>query len=294
MAKKTVYYDFYSIDYDDYQKLEQALEVDMTPQIKKWFNYKYQKIRLESWEYNDTDDIYLGISSKLDLGELPLKGDTSPADLTELGLSENEGIASVTAFAIIPRYRTLILQRNKNGVRAGSFLNLLCVLTKIPDLELSIMLDQEALRRMNRMKKFSLFSFKMANPSGLDLTVYDDKSVKESATLAGHYQSQTIKVELGMGRYPGDNTMLPEKIKRSVRNLLKLKNENESLVHSIVIKGKEVDDDKLEHLNLIERKLKNEVKIELRNRILPPDELKNAAWQSYTVKKQEVQGYQPL
>jgi len=110
VAKKEVVFDFYSIDYDDYGKLEQRLKQDMTSFVKRWYDHKYQKIRLESWEYkNDDEDIYVGLASKLNLRELPLKGDTSSADLEELGLKENEGTASVTAFAIIPEYRTLIL-----------------------------------------------------------------------------------------------------------------------------------------------------------------------------------------
>lgn len=294
MPKKPVVYDFFSIDYDNYERFKQALQNDVTPLLKKWVKHKSQNIRIESWEYKIEDNIYLGLASKLNLRELPLKGDLSTDDLKELGLSNSEGTASVTAFVVIPEYRTLILQRNHVGVRAGSFLNLLCTLTKIPDLELSIMLDQDALRRMNRMKKITSFTYKMANPSGVNLNIYNDKSVKEAAALAGHYQSQMVKVELSVGRLQTNKSMVPEKIKRSVKSLLKLKNENESLVHSIVIKGKESDDEKLEPLDLIKRRLNHDVKIELVNRILPPEELRNAAWQSYVVKKEEVKNYKPL
>jgi hypothetical protein len=292
MAKKPVTFDFYSLDYDDYKRLNKQLEKDKSSLLGKWYKYKYQNVRLESWEYKEQDNIYIGYCSKLNTKELPLKGSLTDRDLTELGLADHEGTASVTAFALIPGYKTLILQRNANGVKAGSFLYLLGIITGINDLELSIMIDSDALRRLNKMKKFTTFKYKIANPT--DASNYAEKSVKEAATLANHYQSRTVAVELSMGQFAGEGTMAFQKIIESVRNLLKLKSSNDQLVQSIYIKGKETDDDTLEPLELIQRKLTQEEKMELKHRFIPPEDLMQAVYKVYNDKRKEISAYKSL
>jgi|GEM_PF-2786033 len=291
MSRKPVTFDFYSIECSDYPRFTSTLTADKTDHLKKWYKHKYQNVRLDAWEYKAEDSLYLGYCSKLNTKELPLKGSlVGRADLEELGLGDLEGTASITAFAIIPEHRTVIIQRNSRGVRAGSFLQLLCYATGINDLELSIMMDAEALRRLGKMKIITTFNYKIANPN--EASNYSETSAKEAARLARHYQSRIVDVNMSMGNEGG--SMSFQKVIESARNLLKLKRSDEQLVKSIFIKGKAVDDDSLEHLDLISRKMISTERMELKNRIIPAEDLMQAVYKAYNDKRKEIENYKPL
>jgi hypothetical protein len=292
LTTKHVTFDFFSIDSSDYDKFNIALEKDKSKYVKRWIKYKNQFVRLEQWDYKDVDDLYVGYCSKLKIDEVDLKGSLTDIELGDLGLTDDEGIAKVTSFAIIPSHRTLILQRTHDGVRAGSFLHLLCNVTRINDLELSVMIDQDALKKLKKMNKITSFVFKVANPTMYEN--YKDTTLKEASALSQHYQSRFVKIDMGMGRGDRDTTMSIEHVKQSARNLLRLKSENDFSVQSIMIKGKETDDDSLMPLDLINRKLIHKETLELKNRIIPPDDLITAAWKAYNEKKEEVINYSPL
>lgn len=286
---KKVKFDFYTIDVPENTDLLTVLDASLPVNVAKAIKYKDQYIRLEN--YRIEGNIRIGSITKINIESLPSKVKINKPGIQDLGLEEDEGVASLTSFVLIPHYRSLVLQRNQQGVRAGSFVHLLEHLTSISGFGLNIMLERTILNKLNRMQYFSKFKMKIANP--LVPADYNELSVKEAATLARHYNARNVTLELGIGTGSNRSPLYVQKVKETINTLLRRDNTG-PVVESLIVRGKEFDDDKIEALDLIKQRLISEIDIPLTGRTFSQENLERAAWSAYKEKKDEIEHYRPL
>lgn len=286
MDTKTVKFDFFTIDNVDVNDLVSKLDQVL---ISKPVKYKGYYGRIEN--YNTGESNRVGLAAKLKMDEVPYIASLTQPGLQNINLKDDEGVANISSFVIVPEYRVLVLQRNYYGVRAGMMLHILESLTSITGIEFNIMIDKTTLDKLNRMQVFSRFTFKVANPTNPN--AYKNMPVKQAALLAEHYQARNVKMELSMGQ-ERKQFMSVDAVKESARRLLKQSKDNEVALQSLVIKGKEFDDEKMSTLDLIQQRMVAEVDIPLTNRTLSKDDLERAARQAFDLKVKDLADYKPL
>ncbi|MGB9661919.1 MAG: DUF6731 family protein [Moorellaceae bacterium] len=295
MAIKEVKYDFFSIEIPESvlppgKKLVDVLDLSLPNQIARPIKYKDQYIRLESYRIDNF--IRVGSATKITMEGLPSKVDIQKPGLQGLGLKQSEGVASLTSFVIAPQYNALILQRNNQGVRAGSFVHLIETLTGLSDITLNLMLDQYVTQKLNRMQFISKFLVRISNP--ITPEAYRDTSAKEAARLSRHYNASSVKIELSIGQGPRKLPLSIDAVKQSIRSLLRMNEAGEVAVESLVIRGKGFDDEKITPLDLIKERITCSIDVATRGREFPQEELERAAYAAFLAKENELKAYKPL
>lgn len=288
MATKKVKFDFYRFDYENKNELWNKMD-SLLPK-HDIVRYRGQPIRMQN--YKILGDERIGSATKIRMTELPLKANINAPDLDKLELNDDEGITNITAFVIIPKYSTLILQRNQQGVRAGSFIHLLESLIDISDISLDVMLEPDVISKLEKMTAIRTYTLRVTSP--IDKDTYEEMSVNKTAELAKHYGGRSIKVEIGMGQGNPKESLLIDKVKQSAKSILKMKSDEQVQVESLIIRGKDFDDEKINPLDLIEQRITCEVEVPISGREYLQNELEGAASRAYNEKKEVIEKYKPL
>lgn len=289
MTTKKVMFDCFSIELPTtVTDIQNILDTVLPTKIGTLIRYKGFYLRLES--YRMEGNIRIGSATKINTLTLPSKANIRVPGVQSLGLADDEGVANLTAFVIDPVNLAVVMQRNSQGVRAGSFVHLLENLLGISDIGLNIMLETDVVNKLNRMQFFSKFTVRIANPTAPQN--YEDVAVRESAQIAQYYNARDIKLELGIGSGQNRGPLAIQRIKATINKLLNAREETK--LQSLVVRGKENDDDRIEPLDLIQQRLSCEIDVPITSRSLQQDMLERAVWQAYEINQQEIVNYRPL
>lgn len=290
MSTKKIKFDFFSIEAPDNTDIVQAIDNTVPGNIGYPVKYKGNYVRFENYRCQGT--LRIGCVSKLNMDDLPSKARVTQPGVEPLNLADDEGVASLTSFVISPQFNVLVLQRNFQGVRAGSFVHLLESLTNISGIGLNLIFEVDALQKLNRMNYFSKYILKIANPSSPE--DYREVSVKEAAKLARYFDARTVKFELGIGPGPSKGFLAINSVKESIIKILKIADTDNLNLESLIIRGKEFDDEKMSTLDLLKQRLVYEADVPFLNRTIPPTELERAAWEAFEKKEMDLARYKPL
>lgn len=289
MGTRIVKFDFFSVEVPEGVNLWDAL--DRVLPSTKAVKHGGQPVRIES--YSQHLDLRVGTATKIKMEDLPYKASLREPGIASLDLNEDEGVTSPTSFVFAPKYSVLVLQRNPNTcVRAGAFLHLIESLTGLSDIALNIMLEPDAVAKLQRMNVISSFLVRVASP--LDKDTYEDEAVTSTARLARYYAARTVKLELGLGAGKHKEGLAARAVRASALRFLKLKTEESVQVENLIIKGKEFDDEKMAPLDLIKQRIVAQVEVPLRGREFSPADLEAAAIRAYNEKEEVIRKYKPL
>jgi len=146
---------------------------------------------------------------RLRMDSLPVKGDLD-GKLEEIDFGDEEGIAEQTAFLIDPASNIVLLQRNRTGVSASTFLHYFEQKGKVPDsMELLPVIKSEAMRRLAKFQEIRKLQIVLAKPTGSAKLAHADM-----ASLGGFLdameslQAPRAEFEFSVGRIKSDGLLL--------------------------------------------------------------------------------------
>jgi hypothetical protein len=290
LSTKKIKFDYFKMEIpNSITNLQQILDTNLQCQIGTLVKYREYQLRLES--YREEGNIRIGTVDKINLHTLPPKVNINvPGVISDLGLQNNEGVANLTSFVIDPNLHVVVLQRNSQGVRAGSFVHLLENLLNQSNIGLNIMLERDVINKLNKMRYFSKFIVRIASPNTAQ--DFEDLGVRDSARLAQYYNARDLQLQFGIGTGSNSGPLALQRVKDTVNSLL---NANANVqVDSLIIRGKEFEDEKITPLDLIKQRITFEIDVPVTNRMLAIDNLERAVWQAYETNFEELEHYQIL
>ncbi|MTI95375.1 MAG: hypothetical protein FH749_07785 [Firmicutes bacterium] len=244
--------------------------------------YRRYKIRLENYTV-DEDGYHIGTGALVNAIALPPKAKINNPGIQPLGLADDEGVASLTSFLFAPENNTLVIQRNNNGMRIGSFLHLVQTVTG-QTLEANMYLARDTIAKLNRFNSITNILLKVVQPRSPE--AYEHTSLKSASQMAGDYNAKSITVTLSMGRTRHTHDIL-NNIFAKIRSIPR----EEQTIERLVVSGRENDDDVLYPLDLLKDRLKVVIDVSLEDRELKMHSLEEAVKLAYLAKQEDMAYY---
>jgi hypothetical protein len=194
--------------------------------------------------------------------ELPLRTDRDGA-LAPLPLAATEGLGEETSFLYRLEHSILVLQVNRNGVRAGAFADYFSRMGDVP-VALDPVVDPQALERLDRMPVIRSFTFRVAAGDNLGHYRAAGRRFVDAVRLAEQLNGVQIDVLVNRGHYRG--SLDSGGVRELARRLLQIRRRNEREVTKLEVTGRMQEDGPPEVLDLLEHRVVNTVPIELRDR----------------------------
>ena len=208
---------------------DRNVEIDGQP-----FRIEVLKIRRENGQR-----IFEGDFIKVRMDNLPVKA-SKHSGVSNIGLSDNEGIGEETAFIYSPQHQVLLLQRNRNG---ASYLRVQQYLNKIGNgtdiVGLSIMINGTALEKLEAAETLTSISIAVVPETrahGIDYGESVAQAIDVMKQVGGKRLSFTIS--LGARR---DATLAKDVVKNIIRKLLRARAGCESCVKKVELRGRDDD-----------------------------------------------------
>lgn len=230
--------------------------------------------------------VYTGSMIKLRMDDIPQKGGLSGV-LDDLPLGDDEGLADQTFFLYSPKYKILLYQRTNSGVRVSSFLHYLEKVTSIGPIELSPVLETDAVRKLTRMNLIRKFQFKFASPTNPAILSAAGPSIGSAVEMMHEQGAGHIEIVLSVGR-SRRGTLALQAVKNYALNLLKISKEDTDTVEKLIVTGKELEDETSEPLDLLRHRMREQFSVTLKDRKIPADECLNGMIQSYDKREPDL------
>lgn len=230
--QRSLFADFYRVQVPDGEDFGEILEsVAQTPNDKRRnVDARGTPVRLHESHGAPTEE---GDLVKIRMDEVPVKASLS-GSISPFALGSDEGVGEQTAFLYDATLETLVLQRNRYGVSASAFANYFETLTSIGPIILEPILQEDALKKLQRLSEIRKFQVRVA---GADARVFKDQAhgAKEMAQLISAFGAPNISLELSMGYSRG--SLLLDRAKAAARRFLSLAEDPSGGVTGIVITG---------------------------------------------------------
>lgn len=244
--------------------------------------HRSHKLRLENYRVTE-EGYHIGTAVHINTISLPPKVHSELPGLSTLGLADKEGVGSLTSFLIDPARHLLVLQRNNNGIRQGSFVHLVDSLTGL-DIELKTLVTKDTLQKLNGFNYVSQIIIGIAQPQSA--AAYDNTTYKKAGELAEEYYAEGITMVLKLGRRPKPNDVIGA-IKAKVKGIPR----SDEKLERLIVKGKNFDDEKTAPLDLLKDRLVVELDVPLEDRELKVHHLESAVLQAFQSKQDELELY---
>lgn len=230
---------------------------------------------------------WLGDMIKIRMQHLPVKAGLD-GQVSSLDLEKDEGLGEETAFLYHIPTRILAFQRNRNAVTASAFAYYLSHLHPGLIVELEIILEETAIKKLDKMNTIRAFEIQIAALDHLNiLKKQKQTSVNSMLSLSQFYQAPHINVFLTMGRQKG--TL--ERVIETVKRLLKVTGDDDKVIEKMKITGRQADDEKTV-LDLLEHRLLEhiELPLDVPTRFVPFENRRAALREAWERREDELLG----
>ena len=206
----------------------------------------------------------------------------------DLPLREDEGVGEETSFLYSARHNILAMQRNWHGTRASTFLAYLEHITRVAPLELQAVLGEDAMRTLRRMTVIRRFEVRLANRENPEDLKGRGLSVDRMVDLLSHFAAVRIDVAIGMTGESRFKSMNRQSVINAALSLLRLRSEDDRRVTRLRVLGKNEEDERLEVLDLIENRMREEVTVDREGRRVTPAVCRDALTTAFMARRDEL------
>jgi len=242
-----------------------------------------QYVRLQ--EGSAHGQFWSGDMLRIRMEELPVKAALS-GTVESLDLEKDEGLGEGTAFLYHIPSGILALQRNRFGVSASAFTHYMTHQHLGLELELDIVIEKAAFRKLDRMDTIRDFEIQIAPLDNLSfLRKQRQPSVNSMISMSQFHQAPHIDVRLKMGRRKGGLEGVLETAKR----LLKITEAEDKIVEKMKITGVHGDEDPI-ILDLLNHRMREQVDVSAEGprRTIPFTERQTAVRRAWDKRQHEI------
>lgn len=252
---KRVAFDFWQIETPAGQPnfaeiLRQASQIDqLQARVRELGNrtLRYEILRRES-------RLYVGDLIKLRMDELPgMASESTPRQ--DLPLRQDQGITEETAFAFDTQTSALITQKNFFGPSASLLVEYFRVLTNYQGaISCNLLVSEEGFQKLSSMRRIKKMVFKVARPQRGTIARAKNTSVGGALSILDDLSAMNVEMGVSVGRY--DSELDKSRVIATVRDLLRLKQNNDEAVEKILVTGKDEEDSR-DMFDLLEYRLRS-------------------------------------
>jgi len=199
---------------------------------------------------------FTGCVIRTKMTDHPDKCDRDTGALDDLGLTDHEGTARRSYFLYDSGSRMLAIQRHRDA-RVTAFREAVSAPTNIP-FSLSLVMKQNALERLERMRNPRSFSVKMARPANADAFRGIDASAGYLIDLLNQFGGLFIDFRISVGRKK-QASLTAAAVRRVARRLFETQagedGHADGEIQRIVIAGRETPESATEIIDFLEDRL---------------------------------------
>lgn len=228
---------------------------------KRSFKVRDHYIRLHDAFFED--GLYFGRFVKIRMDNLPEEAGLD-GSLEDLGLGENRGLGESSFFLYSPKLNVLLFHRNSHGIRASGVAYYFEKITDVHTIEFIPIIEPDIMAKLLRMKIMREFRFKLAQPQNASFLQSSDVSLGSALGIMHEHGAANIAITLSMGQEKG--TLSAETVKNWAKALMKIRSKKEEQVQTLLIRGKEYTDEKIEPIDLIQHRMVKSIPLPISNR----------------------------
>ncbi|WP_211750345.1 DUF6731 family protein [Paenibacillus sp. Marseille-Q4541] len=215
MATKICNFDFYTVSTSDKSEIAKAFASEAA--IRKTggvnnvpvFDF-YARVRQVKHE----NKLWVGYVEKINTLDEAHIGDLGGKRET-LASNDDQGPIFDTVFLYNPINNVLVLHRTRSGMGTTAFAKYLGKLVGDDDLELELVIDPDALKRLGKINMVKSIDYKISKPSNFKFLNNKNGSFNADLALAKLFQGENIKVTVGGPDLKKENVL--EKVKHLLK-----------------------------------------------------------------------------
>jgi hypothetical protein len=252
----TTYFYLYKITIEphedgDFSSFKEILENPIDSPIK--LAKKGNQFQLDG-QIKKINGFYTGTFCLIQKDELPTKAKFGEEPLNVFDDDDDSGLGHYTSFVYDASNEVIAIQSNKNGVSANGLIAYFRRNYRVKEIFLEIIINPDELEKLQKMTSISSFVVTIAKPeSGTSFNNPNQpKAISEMTEIADKTDANTMTLQLSIG-YEKNATLRKGTISSYVRSLFS-KNQIHD-VRKVEIRGKESDENNLETLDLVTKKV---------------------------------------
>lgn len=188
---------------------------------------------------------------------IPAAYDIKKKEIADLALNENQGLIHPKCFLFDKDINFLVFESGNIGISFNTFCEFFESANGV-ELESSIVLDPEKLRKYRRLDFFSSFEVKIAKVK--NGTIFEDQmAVTDAINLSSETNCNKLLIKLQASK---NKSLTKDKIREYIRFYSRYKESNE--VQKLIVSGREEDDEKNTRIDLIKNRFKLEIETKLK------------------------------
>jgi len=201
--------------------------------------------------------IYTGYLIHTQMYDIPPAFDIKKHKLSKLNLNDDQGLAHTKSFLFDSEINVVLFEAGMHGVTFNSFCEFFETTSKV-ELESAIVIDPSKMQKYKRLDLINTFEVSIARVK--NGTIFQgEEAISDIIKLAEESNSKKIYYKLQSNRKDTLNVGL---IRNLVNIFSRYKENNE--IKKLVVSGREGDEDKNTHIDLIVNRLKLEIETSLK------------------------------
>lgn len=201
----------------------------------------------------------LGTIVNNQMTDIPPSYDNETHALSQLRLSETQGLGHPTSFLFDYQINVLMIEVVRNGVGVGAFCKYFRQNLGLPLFDASVVINPADYEKFNNMTHIRTFEVKIARVENGSIfsTTGKSRAVGQIIDSADNTNTKALVYRLTA---PRKESLKLNQIKNFVNGFLKFKDTEE--VTALKVTGKEVDDDNAFPIDFIQQRLKDSMTVE--------------------------------
>jgi len=228
-----------------------------TNDASRTIDINHSPIRLH--ESGDYSNFCHGDMVRIRMDEFPIVA-SQDGDMEPIDLDDDEGLGEETAFLYQIPTKVLMLQKNQYGVSAPSFAKYFQQKSDV-QIQLEPVMQGDAVARMSTMQRIKNFKVSIAQTNKMTNLQGQDMAVDEVINLSRHFHSDSIDIEVSMGKKK-DRSLTIENVINTAKTFFNHANIQQlGDIKAITISGDSENGDH-EVLNLLDDWIKESIEID--------------------------------
>lgn len=248
------------------EMLEKVFEIPHEDRFEEIGGFPIRLTRLQK-----KNGLYIGEVVKHRIYDPAIKGSLEGVS-EAIVIKEGESLLALNAFLYSPADGCLCLERNRLAVGSTTFSKYLSLKAQSKtSIELRVILNGDALKKLGDMAKIKKFSFRIASFGNFANAIDKRPAVGRALSIAEDLSAPYVTIEAGMSHQKG--ALNRKSVMSWVNDLMALIGVHPESVTSAKVYGAESSEDELHPLDLLEDRILYKEEVQLSH---DPDELYEA------------------
>lgn len=207
MATKICNFDFYTVSCSDKSEIAKALVKEAaTRKAGGVNNVPVFDFFARTREIKLDNKLWVGYVEKINTLDEAHIGDLGGKRET-LASNDDQGPIFDTVFLYNPVNNVLVLHRTRSGMGTTAFAKYLSKLVGDDDLELEVVIDPDALKRLEKISMVKSIDYKISKPTNFKFLKDNKASFNSDLALVKLFQGENIKITIGGQKLEKENIL---------------------------------------------------------------------------------------